>query len=1104
MQKTKRLADWLWWLTMGMSLLIVAGVCRSTVQAASEIAARQQPARSAPQIDVRPLHPGISLHRELTGGVEHHYQVSLAAGQQVRFQIVKQGVDITLAVKSPAAEDLFSANLEAREQGVESLLLMAQTAGLHTLIVKWAYPQAPLGRYQLTADEWREATIEDQQRFAAQQTFVEGVTLFEKQTAEAQGEALRKLSASLASWQAIGDPQWQGRVEYWLGWILHGLNQQAKALEHLNRALALRRAAGDATGEAEALRTIGMAYMAQGKPQPALDHFKQALTIQQGLAERGQLAFTYSQLAAIYWRTGEPVKAKEYFELGFASLREIGDVRNEARLRTSHSFVYMTQGDYQEAYQPLPRTLEIFREIKDLDGEAHALNTLGTVVYNLGEMEKAREHFRESLAIFRQLAYKRNQAHLLTNLGITYIGTPDDTLADKQEALRYFNDALALTSNDPRSEANLLRFIGQAYLEMGKVSEALLYFNRALELAKKQQDPSAEARARKSLGDVYTLTGDYQQALAHLEVSLRLRRQVKEQQGIAQTLFMLARVERARGELHKALAYLEEGLQIVELRREKIFGNELRTSYFANNQGFYELYIDVLMRLHKEQPQAGYDGLALQASERARARGLLDLFSEAGVDIRQDVEPTLLHREARLIQQLNDLEKRRAQVLSRQHTDEEADAVERPAAVVLERLRQLEAQIRAVSPQYAALTRPQPVNLKELQAQLDEDTVLLVYRLGTARSVLWTVTPTGLQGYELPARAEIESAAAQVRSRLTDRELNEKKYRQSWPQTEVFIKHLSRLILQPAARHLTAKRLVVVADGALHFIPFGMLIAPHNGQLLSAAHEIIHLPSVSVLKQLRQQAPMRAVAPKMLALIADPVFEKDDERLRNLQEKGKPLAISLSQRDDSLSSLKRALENNKPLERLKASEYEAQQISRYVPETQYEMFLGFSASRANLAKTDLSRFRILHFATHHLVNPKRPELSGIVLSLYDRDGQPQNGFLLAHEFYPLKLNAELVVLSACQTAIGRQLRGEGLISLTRSLMYAGARRLVVSLWDAPDEATAELMSQFYAQMLRYQLHPAAALRAAQLVMSRHPRWSAPYYWAGFVLQGEWR
>jgi CHAT domain-containing protein len=249
-----------------------------------------------------------------------------------------------------------------------------------------------------------------------------------------------------------------------------------------------------------------------------------------------------------------------------------------------------------------------------------------------------------------------------------------------------------------------------------------------------------------------------------------------------------------------------------------------------------------------------------------------------------------------------------------------------------------------------------------------------------------------------------------------------------------------------------------------------------------------------------------------VATLADPVFESSDPRVRHSQ------AAKIRRKNSSGSEGARTIAainfNNSlrdagstaggTIQRLPSTRREAMAIAALVPARQRKTSLDFEANRTTALSGALSEYRIIHFATHGLLDSQRPELSGLVLSLVDRNGRPQDGFLQVHEIYNLKLPADLVVLSACQTALGKDVKGEGLVGVTRGFMYAGAARVVSSLWEVDSRATAELMHRFYREMLRNKLPPAAALRAAQLSMSRDLHWHSPYYWAGFIIQGEYR
>jgi CHAT domain-containing protein len=275
---------------------------------------------------------------------------------------------------------------------------------------------------------------------------------------------------------------------------------------------------------------------------------------------------------------------------------------------------------------------------------------------------------------------------------------------------------------------------------------------------------------------------------------------------------------------------------------------------------------------------------------------------------------------------------------------------------------------------------------------------------------------------------------------------------------------------------------------------------------LLASFEVAYAPSASVVATLRQE--QHPPARRTVAVFADPVFEENDPRVLGsargrIAEGAAPGLGSSALGERALRSFT-AGGTRGFLTRLPFTRLEARAIASLVPRGVTREATGFAANRRAATNPGLSEFRIVHFATHGLLNTEHPDLSGLVLSLVDPQGRRQDGFLRLHDVYNLRLAADLVVLSGCQTALGKDLRGEGLIGLTRGFMYAGAKAVVASLWQVDDESTAELMKRFYRGMLKENRRPADALRQAQLELSRTKRWSAPFYWAGFVLQGDWK
>jgi CHAT domain-containing protein len=525
----------------------------------------------------------------------------------------------------------------------------------------------------------------------------------------------------------------------------------------------------------------------------------------------------------------------------------------------------------------------------------------------------------------------------------------------------------------------------------------------------------------------------------------------------------------------------------------------LRASYVASVRDVQELQIETLMRLHGQQPAKGFDTAALLASERGRARSLLEMLGEAGAEIRRGVDTALLTRERELGLLVSAKAELQTRLLNGKHTDTAAKIAEKELDALTAEFEQVQSRIRQASPQYAALTQPAPLDLKEIQTKvLDGSTVLLEYALGARKSFLWVVTESSLESFELPPRNDIESAARRVYELLTAR--NQRpgmetpaarlaRVRQSDSAYFAAARAASRMLLGPAAAHIGNKRLLIVGEGVLKYLPFGALPEPGTETPLMVSREIVTAPSASVVAILRQETVHRRPATKLLAVLADPVFHTDDARIGTSDKTSVRSASDAGMQDFA---------------RLRFSRTEADEITRLAGSGGTLRALDFDASRETAMKPELGEYRIVHFATHSLLNNEHPELSGVVLSLVDRSGRPQNGFLRLYDIYGLRLGAELVVLSACRTALGEEIKGEGLIGLTRGFLYAGAPRVVATLWEIDDRTTAEAMKKFYEGMLGRAERPAEALRAAQIALWKSKGWDAPYYWAAFTLEGEWR
>jgi CHAT domain-containing protein/Tfp pilus assembly protein PilF len=805
-------------------------------------------------------------------------------------------------------------------------------------------------------------------------------------------------------------------------------------------------------------------------------------------------------------RTAESQRrAIEKYQEALSIWRTLGDRRMEAYSLNEMGLIYSDIGEYQKALDSYAQARTIYKLIDDRRGQASILTEFGWVYGTLGEYQKAIDLNEQALEVSRALGDRHNEPLLLNNIGADYA-----YLGDYQKALDLHRQVLAIhrARNDRGGQAITLNNMANCYERMGDRQKALDYYGQALVLMPAVGNVYYTAITLNHIGALYSDLGERQKALDYYGRALTLRRTIGDLNGEAATLYHIARLERDRGNLIEARDRIEAALAAVESLRANIASQQLRASFFASVRQYHEFNIDLLMRLRKQSPSEGFDAMALQASEKSRARSLLELLTEARAEIRQGVDPALLERERALRELISD----KAESLGGKRGEEQVTAAKEIDALMTD-YEQIEAQIRQTSPRYAALTEPAPLTLKEIQSDaLDEETLLLEYALGEEKSFLWAVTPASIRSFELPKRAEIEPVARRMYELLIARNQNlpnetpERRRRRleqaeaEYPKTSAT---LSQMLLGPVASELGNKRLLIVSDGILQYVPFAALPSPAapDSRPLVVDSEIVSLPSVSVLGVLRRESAGRKPAGKTLAVLADPVFSKDDPRVQSSGKSRAAVEETSPVGDEKRSARESGLAD---LVRLRFSRMEADEIARLAADKMKLEAIDFSANRALATSAEIGQYRIVHFATHGLINNLRPELSGVVLSLVDEQGRPQNGFLRLYDIYKLKLGADLVVLSACQTALGKEVRGEGLIGLTRGFMYAGAPRVVASLWRIDDRAAAELMKRFYQGMLGQGLRPAAALRAAQVSMWKDKRWQAPHYWAAFTIQGEWK
>lgn len=1009
--------------------------------------------------------------RELKGGETHSYRIALTEGQFLYAVVEQKEIDVSVVLFTPDGKQIAKTDSPNDRWGTEPVLLIAEKSGDYRIEVHSGNSKVAPGRYEIRIVRLREATVEDKELVRAQRVLEEAAKLGVEEKADAKRASIGKYLEAFQLFGARGETYRQAVTLRAMVVRLAQLGDYRNLLRYSKEGLSLAQSLNDRRLEGSLETYVGGAYDFLGEVKEALAHYEHAVVLARANGSQGTEASALNNIGKIYNDVSDPQKALEYF------------------------------------LQALP----LYKPLDNQFGEGITLNNIGYSYMLLGEPEKAIDYFQQALPRFRAIGAKSPEAYALMNIGKSYSRLPD-----VEKALSYYNQARTIQqqTGNKTQEAETLDLLGALYSRQNQLQKALDFHEEALKLQRASGNIRREAISLSNLGHVYTVLGRPSEGVDYFNQSLSIFRSIGDLNNAATALEGRARAEQQLGNLIESRKSIEESLSLIETVRAQSGSQQHRASYLASRETAYEYYVDLLMQLNVREPGKGHDAEALQASERGRARSLTEMLNEAHVDILEGAEPVLIEKERDIRRSLNAKAQRQIQLTAAKGRPDDIAALNKEISALEDDYQQVQAAIRKASPVYAALMQPQPLGLAGIQAQLNPNTVLLEYSLGDAQSFLWVVAQDSLKTYKLPAREQLEKLARQVYESLTARSVFNSLESPAERQTRIAdadaqfrgaSAELSRMILAPAAAQLGTRRLVIVADGALQYVPFAALSLDRSLRPLVVDHEIVSLPSTSSLAIQRQSLANRKPAPKGVAVIADPVFSTADARFTSSNSAKATTGNTVSTGNDTriIEHLSGGSGSQLTIGRLPFTRQEADQILAVAPSNSNLKAVDFRANRSMVTSGELGQYRYVHFATHGYVDTARAGLSAIVLSMIDEQGNAQDGFVRTHDIYNLKLPAELVVLSACETGLGKDVKGEGIEGLTRAFMYAGARRVIVSLWNVNDKATAALMQRLYTGMLRSGKTPAAALRAAQIEMLRTRQWQSAYFWAPFVMQGEW-
>ncbi len=865
-------------------------------------------------------------------------------------------------------------------------------------------------------------------------------------------EAPELLRKAIELYRGAEDYQGEAETHVKLGSVYSAQGKYRQALKYYWRAVAIFREQGNRSDEGRTIMYIGMVYFHQSQYDIALEFYRQTLEIAQETGDRTGEGGALSLMGGIYMNRGQSTLALHIYQQALELAVQENDEKGKGRVLISIGSVYVSLGQYLKAIQSYRESLPILRKGRDHEAESIHQISIGINYARLGDYSRASEHLQEAIEILERIQNPKNKATALTNIGAVYEEWGNSHRLYYLKALGIYEQALKIQDQitDPMGKGITLNNIGKALDRLGWDTKVPTYHRQALKYYRDSQEIIEEITTKALLGKILNNIGEaylhlsaYENKTEHLKQALDVLRQalknqdeIDEQAKKWKTLENIGRVFELQEKFREALDAYKQSIEILESIIENARLGEFKISLEEQAITAYQQIILLLIHMEKDEE-------AFEFSERARARAFLDQLGNTHPDIQHKADEGFLQQKRTLQRELKDLEQRLRKQYAQSEAQQDIKLIEDLKRQIAERRKRYEdllLDMKLSNPEYTSLVRIAPLRLNNVQNLLDEEITLLSYFVTTNETLAFVITEHSFKTLEIPVgKKELEQKVRKVRQAIRANELS--------PQA---LKDLYKLLIIPLKKHLSTAIVGIIPHRTLHYLPFSALT---DGQrYFSDEYILFSLPNASVLKFLQKN-------PK------------------------------------SGDSLALAMANDQKTEGFSLLHYVDQEVNAIAKFHKTQILIGKGASESALKKLG-GNFSILHLAAHAELNTSNPLFSRILLS----PDQENDGALEVHEVYDLNLQqAGLVVLSACDTLLGKQSQGDDIIGLTRAFMFAGTPSVIASLWKVDDLATSDFMKVFYKYLKRGKSKAEALQIARRKTRAKYPH---PYYWAAFVLTGD--
>jgi CHAT domain-containing protein/tetratricopeptide (TPR) repeat protein len=908
--------------------------------------------------------------------------------------------------------------------------------------------------------------------------------------AETRDSALAVYLKALSLYRSIEDRRGEGTALGSIGFIYWYKNEPQKALQYFEEGLKVRSLVDDQQLVGNSYNDIGSVYYNFLKEYPkAIEYHRQSERVRQQIGDKSGLGRTLDNLALDYWDMGDRAEAQRLCEAAARAHTDAGDQERVGRSIYNSGLLLTDLGKYSDAFLAFDRALDIRQKLGDQGKIADVFDARGVLYSRVGDDESAYGDYQQALALKLKAEDERGVAAASYKIGtvLENLGRTDQALQAYQKSLDVFQKI-----GDREGILQTLSNMGVARFALKQYPKSEELTREALGMSRELQDSLVEINNLIMLGNAQNFQGKPDSARGNYILALNLAERRTNLDLMWGALLGLGDLEEKRHADEAAIGFYMRAFDCIEGQRGSLGSEQFKISFASGRRFVYEAIVHLMTTLHERHPSAGYDDRAFRVAEAAKARAFLDLLVESRANVREGADSLLMARQDSLLASINSARAQVESVPQGAPNSGEAIAGLRMRIDDFERqLRSVRSELRARNPRYALLRHADPIGIEDVRTGLvDPQTVFLEYSVGDSSSSLWAITQQERHLYRLPDREALKAQVEILRSVLSEGGGKDvQRFR-------TVARRLYRLLVGPAETSIRdGSRLLIVPDGELNYVPFEVLLTDDGGgsygdlPYLLKRHPIVYVQSAAVMHTLREQRKSAPIAPrKGLIAFGDPVFTDSAYSESSPMHAVQPPGLA-------------AVREGLP--RLPFTGSEVSGIAKLFPHDAADVYVQAGASEDRVKQKGLlMNYRFIHFATHGLINERKPDLSAIVLST--RAGSPEDGILYSSEIFNLRTAPELVVLSACQTGLGKISRGEGLIGLTRAFMYAGSPSVVVSLWNVADISTSTLMQNFYQGMVTRNEDKSEALRRAKISMCLNEKYSHPFYWAPFVLIGDWK